>query len=57
MHLMDETPDIIDKITEQQKAEETIKKKKERIKKAEKKSTSKVYECAHASNGRNTRHN
>ena len=39
MHLMDETPDIIEKITEQKKAEDTIKKKKkeERIKKAEEK--------------------
>ena len=36
MHLMDETPDIVEKITAKQKVEETIKKKKkeERIAKA-----------------------
>ena len=39
MHLMDETPDIVEKITAKQKVEETIKKKKkeERITKATKK--------------------
>ena len=39
MHLMDETPDIVEKITAKQKVEETIKKKKkeERITKAGKK--------------------
>ena len=37
MHLMDKTPDMVEKITEKQKVEETIKKKKkeERITKAE----------------------
>ena len=39
MHLMDETPDIIKKITSQQKVEDAIKKKKkeDRIAKAGKK--------------------
>ena len=36
MHLMDETPDIVEKITERQKVEETIKqqKREDRITKA-----------------------
>ena len=39
MHSMDKTPDIIEKITEEKKAEDEIKQKKkeERIKKAEEK--------------------